>query len=252
MAGIFYFRPFQCSCTKFCLDESGPESSTRGIFVFYDIFGYFTQTIRGIDILSHGFPSQLSTFSDSPQSSHKTYRTFTPDFFSAGTANILDYPPKTPQQTASIMAFMNGPASPAANQALVAPLMAEIMAKNPHIKEWGVVGYCWGAKMVAINSREGSVFKAGAMLHPSLLDQGDAGKVVVPMCVLSSVDEIPEEVDPWCETLKSISPESFTEVFEDQVHGWMSSRADFENQHNFEEFLRGYKILREFFAKHLV
>jgi dienelactone hydrolase len=70
--------------------------------------------------------------------------------------------------------------------------MADIMKKHPEIKEWGVVGYCWGAKMAALCSREGSVFRASALLHPSLLEQEDAGKVTVPMCVLASVDEIPE------------------------------------------------------------
>lgn len=31
----------------------------------------------------------------------------------------------------------------------------------------------------------------------------------------------------------------------------MQSRADFENAHNFEEYLRGYRIVRAFFDEHL-
>lgn len=72
----------------------------------------------------------------------------------------------------------------------------------------------------------------------------------------------------WIEALKMASPKSYSETFSDQVHGWMSSRydvpkqlpavhllifnrADFNNLHNFEEYLRGYRIIRTFFSQHL-
>ena len=81
----------------------------------------------------------------------------------------------------------------------------------------------------------------------------------------------------WVENLKKASPLSYHETFTDQVHGWMTSRyvdsynrlpwrsfvpqnffrlirvdrADFNNLHVFEEYLRGYRIVRSFFAQHL-
>ena len=71
-----------------------------------------------------------------------------------------------------------------------------------------------------------------------------------------------------------VSTSSFSETFSDSVHGWMNSRyasrilfaeqilkfkqlkltknrADFEDLHKFEEYLRGYRIVREFFAQFL-
>jgi hypothetical protein len=74
-------------------------------------------------------------------------------------------------------------------------------------------------------------------------------------------------MDEWLQALMKASPESYAETFDDMVHGWMSSRfdspwlmatemltvnrADFNNQRAFEEYLRGYRILRSFYAKHL-
>jgi hypothetical protein len=58
-------------------------------------------------------------------------------------------------------------------------------------------------------------------------------------------------MNAWFANLKKASPESYMEVFEDQVHGWMTSRADFNDLHVFSEYLRGYRIIRTFFAAHM-
>jgi len=56
-------------------------------------------------------------------------------------------------------------------------------------------------------------------------------------------------MEPWIEALKTASPKSSSETFPDVVHGWMTSRADFNNLHAFEEYLRGYRIVRSFLAQ---
>lgn len=87
---------------------------------------------------------------------------------------------------------MSGPANPATHLERIAPLMVKIEEKHPEIEEWAVFGTCWGAKMVSNLGRNGSLFKVGGQAHPSLIEFGDAGKIVVPMVVLPSVDEVPE------------------------------------------------------------
>ena len=40
-------------------------------------------------------------------------------------------------------------------------------------------------------------------------------------------------------------------VFDDQVHGWMSARADLKDPHAKTEYERGYQIALKFFGEHL-
>lgn len=115
-----------------------------------------------------------------------------PDFFGSNPADLSGYPSKTPAQIAGILAFLQGPANPANNLAKIAPLMSAIKAAHPEIDEWAVFGTCWGAKLAALLSREGTAFKTAGQAHPSLIELGDAGQVVIPMVVLPSVDEVPE------------------------------------------------------------
>ncbi|KAE8453961.1 hypothetical protein EG329_007737 [Mollisiaceae sp. DMI_Dod_QoI] len=228
--------------------ETGPQTATRGILSIYDIFGLYIQTLRGADILASGFPSPLP---DVPADTSGTYRVFMPDFFSSQPADIANYPPKTPKQFEYIMAFMSGPADPAGTLPLIEPIMKELQEKNPQIKSWAILGFCWGGKIAALASQEGTIFKASGQAHPSLLDTEDAKKITIPHVVLPSNDEVPEVMEEWGRELMKASPKSYNETFTDQVHGWMTSRADFENQHKFEEYLRGYRIVRAFFDEHL-
>jgi len=223
---------------------SGPETATRGIFINYDIFGLYIQSIRGADILAYDYPAL-------PDSAGE-FKIFMPVFFGDHPADIANYPPKTPPQFKAITDFMTGPANPEKKLPLIEPLLKAMKKENPQIESWGILGYCWGGKIAALVSQEGTPFKASGQCHPSLLELGDAEKVVIPHVVLPSMDEVPEIMEEWTQALMKASPKSYAETFDDMVHGWMSSRADFNNQHAFDEYLRGYRILRTFFAKYLV
>ncbi|KAH6713248.1 hypothetical protein BKA61DRAFT_608792 [Leptodontidium sp. MPI-SDFR-AT-0119] len=224
--------------------ETGPNTSKRGVIFIYDIFGEFIQTIRGADILSTGYPNL-------PSDGAGEFKVFMPIWFGDSPADLAMYPPKTPPQFAYIRDFMSGPANPAHTVPLIHPLLETLKLANPSIESWAILGFCWGGKVATLVSGEGSGFKASAQAHPSLLDVKDAEGVRIPHCVLPSRDEVPEVMEPWIEALKKVSPKSYSETFEDQVHGWMASRADFENVRNFEEYLRGYRIVRAFFNEHL-
>ena len=82
----------------------------------------------------------------------------------------------------------------------------------------------------------------------SVMDPEDAAKITIPACVLASQEEGPDMVDSWAAKLKV---ENYTEQFADQKHGWMSARADLEDEKVKGEYERGYRIFLEFFAKYL-
>ena len=229
--------------------------------MIYDVFGLFIQTIRGADILATGYPAA----SDDAGS----FKVFMPDFFGDNPSDITTFPPKTPAHLKFTMAFMSGPANPDKTVPLIVPMMEEIKRAHPEIESWAILGFCWGGKIAALVSQEESLFKASGQCHPSLADTDDAKKVTIPMVFLPSQDEDPEVSEPvvhvtmelivrsmqamdlYAKTLKTASPNSYYETFADQVHGWMTSRADFNDVRKFEEYLRGYRVARTFFSQFL-
>ena len=147
----------------------------------YDVFGLYIQTIKGADILASGYAPANDTAGD--------FKVFMPDFFGDNPQDMANFPPKTPKQTKAIMDFMYGPASPDKSVPLVGPIMEEIQKAHPEVTSWAVFGTCWGGKIAALVSQEGTMFKASGQVHPSLLALDDAGKVANPMVVLPSMDE---------------------------------------------------------------
>jgi dienelactone hydrolase len=163
---------------------TGSDTTKRGIFVCYDIFGLYIQSIRGADILASDYAPQPDEAGD--------FKVFMPVFFGDHPADIANYPPKTPPQQKAIMDFMTGPANPAKTLPLILPLLDAMKKENPQIESWAILGYCWGGKISALVSQEGSPFKASGQCHPSLLETVDATKIVIPHVVLPSMDEVPE------------------------------------------------------------
>jgi dienelactone hydrolase len=161
---------------------TGIESATRGIIVIYDIFGFYPQTLQASDILSGSAPGSTST-------STEHYKIFMPDWFGDSPADLANYPPVTPEQHKYITAFMTGPAAPADTLPKIPAYFAAVREANPHITSWGIVGYCWGAKIASFLANPESGFFAAAMLHPSLMDAEDAKGVQVPLVLLPSMDE---------------------------------------------------------------
>ena len=78
--------------------------------------------------------------------------------------------------------------------------------------------------------------------------------------MLLSKDEVhDEERAPWEEALgsdvgdgKEVKNASRTIEFGDMVHGWMSARADLEDEKVREGYKRGYNIVREWLQEHFV
>jgi dienelactone hydrolase len=81
-----------------------------------------------------------------------------------------------------------------------------------------------------------------------MVDPSDAEKIKIPLAMLASKDENPEDVKKFEANLKG---SKHVEIFGDQIHGWMAARGNLDDANVKKEYERGYKTLLEFFAKHL-
>lgn len=214
---------------------TGPSDATTAILFIYDIFGYFPQTLQGADILA------------TSDKDHK-YQVFMPDFFDGKPVDIAIYPPDTKEKEEQLGAFFQGTGAPPKSAAKVPEIIKQLSSYNSNIKKWGVVGFCWGGKIVSLTSQAGSPFSAAAEAHPAMVDPSDAEKITIPICLLASKDEDAEAVKKFEANLKV---EKYIETFGDQIHGWMAARGNLEDERNKAEYERGYKTILEFFAKHL-
>jgi dienelactone hydrolase len=101
---------------------------------------------------------------------------------------------------------------------------------------------------VALSSGDATPFKAVAQVHPAMLDPEDAKKVTVPICTLASKDEDPNDVSGFNANL---NVQSYVETFEDQIHGWMGTRADLDDPNVREKYKSGYQTVLDFFGRQM-
>jgi len=213
---------------------TGPAGADTAILSIYDIFGFFPQTLQGADILA---------YSDAEH----PYQVFIPDFFDGNPADIAWYPP-TDEEKKSKLGKWFEIASPPKHLPKVPVILTDAEKYNPSIKSWGVIGYCWGGKLVSLIAGRDTKFKAGVQTSPAMVDPADAEKVKIPMCVLASKEEPQDEVKQYDANLKV---KKHVETFGDVVHGFMSARGDLKDPTGKAEYERGYKIALDFFHDNL-
>jgi len=214
---------------------TGPKDAKRAILVVYDIFGFFPQTIQGADILAHGDKEQQ-------------YQVFMPDFFDGKPADISWYPPDTDDKGKKLGEFFSTTAAPPKTVERIPRVLKEIQAQRESIKEWAIVGFCWGGKIVNLVSQQGTAFKAAAACHPAMVDPSDASGVTIPYAMLPSKDEDKDAVEKWQQNVKV---KNIVEWFPDQVHGFMAARGDLKDDKVKKEYERAYQILLNFFHENM-
>ncbi|RMZ81170.1 hypothetical protein DV737_g2637, partial [Chaetothyriales sp. CBS 132003] len=213
---------------------TGPSDADTAIFLIYDIFGFFPQTIQGADILA-------ASDKDRPK------QVFIPDFWDGNAANIDWYPPDTEEKQKSFTSWF-GNAVPSKHLPRVPGLLDAAERFNPKIKSWGTIGYCWGGKMVSLIGGRETRLKAGVQTSPALIDVADAEKVKIPMLLLPSKDESLSEFEKYRDALKVPNR---LEYFSNQIHGWMSARGDLKDPEVQKDYQRGYQLAADFFAQYL-
>ncbi|KAK5662923.1 hypothetical protein OQA88_6335 [Cercophora sp. LCS_1] len=211
---------------------TGPDDATKGIVVVYDIFGYFDQTVQGADILA--------------TSDHQKYKVVIPDWFKGEPCPIEWYPPNTEEKRKNLGAFF-GKNPPPGVAGKLPDFVKALNAKYPSVKSWGIIGFCWGGKVVSlVTSGESNPFAIGAECHPAMVDPKEAESIKVPLILLASGEEPDDKVKAFEENLKV---PKHVETFKDQIHGWMAARSDLSDARVKDEYIRGYKTVLDFFAK---
>jgi dienelactone hydrolase len=216
-------------------DVTGPANASKALLYIYDIFGYFDQSIQGADILA-------------TSDKDNNYQVFIPDFFEGSPADISWYPPDTDEKGQKLGNFFQTTGAPPASAARIPGLIKAFNDHNPSIKSWGVVGFCWGGKIVSLTSGKDTLYKAAAECHPAMVDPAEAENISIPLAMLASKDEPEKDVRAFEGKLKG---EKHVEIFGDQIHGWMAARADLGDERVKGEYERGYRTLLEFFARFL-
>lgn len=144
-----------------------------------------------------------------------------PDFFEGKPADISWYPPDTDDKGKKLGDFFATTAAPPKTVERIPKVVKEIQSKNSNIKEWAILGFCWGGKIVNLVSTAGTTFKAAAAAHPAMVDAADAPNVAIPMLMLPSGDEPKEDVDKYQNALKV---KNQVQWYPEQIHGFMAAR----------------------------
>ncbi|KAI1391993.1 alpha/beta-hydrolase [Hypoxylon trugodes] len=214
---------------------TGPQGATKGIVSIFDIFGFYPQTLQGADILATSDYSQK-------------YKVFLPDWFHGEPAPLEWFPPNTEEKQKKLGDFFQKYPPPSV-AGKVPDYLNALKAKYPEITSWAIMGFCWGGKVVSLVTSQASTgFSAGVEVHPAFVDPSDAENIKIPLALLASKDETPEDVEKFAKNLKG---PSYIETFGDQIHGWMAARSNLEDERVRAEYTRGYETVLKFLAKHL-
>jgi len=107
--------------THISVDVTGPSDASKAIFVVYDIFGYFEQTVQGADLLAH--PGR--------------YQVFIPDFFDGKLAEMI----WMAQGIEGPLGTFFGTTGNLETAAGKLPGLVDAIRKNyTSIKSWGILG----------------------------------------------------------------------------------------------------------------
>lgn len=213
---------------------TGKKDAKRGVIHIYDAFGVGDQILQGADRLAAMLDGIV----------------LMPDFFKGPGLPVTLFDMPEEQRKTTISEFLSGPAAmPKCQTALLKDVAPDAKSKFPSVQAWGTFGLCWGGKMVALASGEGTPFSASGQAHPGGMDRADAERMTIPHVCLASKDEPADVVKEYAEVLGP--REGLVETYANMRHGWMGGRCDFEDKENAKEFERGYNQAADFFAKHL-
>ncbi|WPG97555.1 putative aim2 family protein c30d10.14 [Acrodontium crateriforme] len=215
---------------------TGPKDAKVALLYIYDIFGMdFKQTLRGADILAHG-------------DKERPYQVFIPDFFDGKPADISWYPPDTKEKGEKLGEFFSTLAAPPKTLERIPKVLDEIKSQRSSISKWGVVGFCWGGKIVNLTSQKDTPWTAAAACHPAMVDANDAAAITIPIAMLPSKDESKEDLEKW---EKAIKVKNAVEWYPNQVHGFMAARGDLNDPAVAADYQKAYGYLLNWFHENI-
>lgn len=85
-----------------------------------------------------------------------------------GLANRAQWhPPTNEEQEKALGNFFQTTGAPPTTAKKIPGVLKEIEKQYPDINTWGIVGFCWGGKIVSLTSGSETPFKAAAECHPA-------------------------------------------------------------------------------------
>lgn len=217
-------------------DRVGSPSATRGVIIAYDALGYSQPQLLGADILASSLKALV----------------FSPDFFHGEPLSAEIFALSAEEKGKVFQKFSQGPGNFEQGVKNSLAILKDLQAEYPNIKNWAFHGYCWGGKIAAILSSQGTEYTVTGASHPGRIDPAEAKALKTPhISLLSGEDGSDEEAAAYAAALKESGQDVLYERFEDQVHGWMAARADLKDERVKAEFTRGYDLVSEFFDKYL-
>ncbi|KAJ2295777.1 hypothetical protein IWW55_005331 [Coemansia sp. RSA 2706] len=204
---------------------SGSKDSKRGILVNYDVFGMHANVIQLCDILGEmGFYVAL------------------PDLLHG--KPLVEADLGKPEVFAGFCKSAGSWDAVKGSFRKVLGHFAEI-----GVASTGVVGFCWGGKMVVTALAELDGLAGGAIVHPALIQPGDMARVRAPLMVLPSKDE-PDFADEFASMKdKPFFADCYMERFDDMFHGFCGARGDWANAEQAARANHAIKLLVGFFAR---
>jgi dienelactone hydrolase len=158
------------------------------------------------------------------------------------------FPPDTEEKQKTLGGFFQKHPPPSV-AGKIPNYMKAASSAHPEITSWAIMGFCWGGKVVSlVTSSPENIFKAGVECHPAMVAADDAKSIKVPLCMLASKDEDPEDVKKFEENL---TVAKHVETFGDQIHGWMAARSNLEDKRVEQEYVRGYETVLKFLSQHI-
>lgn len=160
-------------------------------------------------------------------------------------AHNPSFPPDTEEKQKQLGEFF-GTYPPPKVAGQVPAFVDAIKAQDSSLKSFGIVGYCWGGKVISLAVKaESNPFSIAAAVHPAMVDPADAEGIKIPFSLIASKDEPVEDVEKFEANLTAAK---HVEIFKDQIHGFMAARSNLEDPRVKEEYERGYKVLVDFFC----
>ena len=89
-----------------------------------------------------------------------------PDFFEGGAIDVNFVPPDTDEKKKAVDKFRKEKIVFPENLQKLTRITLEAKQKWPTVEAWGVFGFCWGGKLAALASFEGTLFKCSGQAHP--------------------------------------------------------------------------------------
>jgi len=214
---------------------TGSPDTKKALVGIYDIFGFTSQSLQGADLLATTLDIQV----------------LIPDFLGGRFAQREWYAPTaTDADKKEQGEFMTFAGSWPSHITKVNELISAYTSSS-NITAWGGYGLCWGGKVIALTSTKDTPFKVSGQTHPGRLESKDAKEITIPHIVLASKGEDAAIVAEYKDILEGEGKNGVVETYGTQEHGWMGARANFEDEENLKEYIRGYTQFAEFFKKYL-